>query len=127
MDSDESRILFFRRLRRSLAAGFGASVLAVILYLTVFSVQARGPIEATILSFAGVSAAIFTGPWSLFQILMGVKGSYYAFWAVTLSIVYVGIVFLQFKYLPRMIFALVAGVDLLVLIFGLWMARLIVI
>lgn len=125
MDSDESRILLFRRLRRSLAAGFAASILAVIIYLMFFAVPARGPIAATILSVAGVLAAIFTGPWSLVQILMGVSGSYYAFWTVTFLILYIGAVFAQFKYLPRMIFALLAGADLFVLIFGLWMARLI--
>lgn len=127
MDSDESRILFFRRLRRSLAAGFGASVLAVILYLMFFSVNTRGPIAATILSFAGVLSAIFTGPWSAVQIFMGFHGSYYAFWTVTFVILFVAAVFAQFKYLPRPVFALLAGADLFVLIFGLWMARLIAI
>lgn len=125
MDSDESRILFFRRLRRSLAAGFAASILAVIIYLMFFAVPARGPIAATILSFAGIFAAVLTGPWSLVQILMSVRGSYYAFWAVMFIILYLGAVFAQFKYLSRPVFALVAGADLFVLIFGLWMARLI--
>lgn len=119
--------MFYRRLRRSLAAGFGASVLAVILYLTVFSVKTRGLIAATILSFAGIFAAIFTGPWSVVQILMGFHGSYYAFLMVTFLILFIAAVFAQFKYLSRPVFALLAGADLFVLIFGLWMARLIAI
>lgn len=128
MESAEvSNNSFRKRLLASLGLGLVAAVLSVAVFLMFFAAPIRGPFAALGLACAGVFFALFTGPWALLQILMGAHGSFYAFWGVTLLILYAGAVFVQVKYLPRAVAMSLAGADLFVMIFGLWVARLIVI
>ncbi|MCB1841048.1 MAG: hypothetical protein H6858_05595 [Rhodospirillales bacterium] len=108
----------------SALAGLVLCCIALTIYLMFFAAQTRSLGMALLLSAAVVIAALFTGPLAVVQLLMGMRGSYHAFQAVTTLIVYVLAVYLQIKFIPPKILVLLTGVDVFVLVFALWMARL---
>lgn len=114
----------YKRLALSLGVGLLAACLAVCVYLVFFTIRpaVRGcPSCFYRRGFVGS----FTGPWAVVQILLGVRGSYYAFVTVTGLLLYVAFVYSQIKYMPRRFLVFLAGADVFILVFLLWWARLI--
>jgi len=122
---DSSDIPSYKRLALSLCLGVLAACLVLCLYLMFFAHPTRSAAIAFILSVAGVSTALFTGPWAVVQILLGVRGAYYAFVAVTGLLVCIAVFYAQLKYLPRRFFVFLAGADIFILILLLGWARVI--
>lgn len=123
--ADDSDVVSYKRLALSLGVGLLAACLAVCVYLVFFYDPARSPGVALVVSIAGVLSTLFTGPWAVVQILLGVRGSYYAFVTVTGLLLYVAFVYSQIKYMPRRFLVFLAGADVFILVFLLWWARLI--
>lgn len=123
LSADNSEAPSYRRWMLCLGAGLLAACLVLCVYLMFFAGSPRSFGVAFVVSFAAVFAALFTGPWAVVQLLLGVRGSYYAFVTVTGLLITLALFYVQIKYLPRRFQVFLVGADVFIVIFLLGWAR----
>lgn len=124
-ENEESRPAYLTgKVVAGVFGGLFASFFFVLLLLMAWAKHAPGLLVAVPLSLTVVGVAFVTGPVSVAMLIMGARGSYYAFLSVTVLIVFCSFVYVQVKYFPQRFWPLLATVDVFLFFALLWVARL---